>query len=92
MGTPIYNGPSTIYRVRVEQRPGEDFKRYYPEEAKKIDRTGHIIADDQLAWRNIMMPVELAWYKTLAEAQSKIDHQVEFNKNYTVETIPYTPK
>lgn len=91
MGTSIYHGPPTIYRVRVEQRPDEDFKRYYPEMATKIDRTGRIIPDEQLIWRNLMIPSEFAWYKSLAEAHIKIDHQAVLDKNYTVKTIPYTP-
>ena len=75
------------YRIRVEKRPNEDFKRFYPEAKKFIGKTVYS------KWENTQMPVEVKWYKNEEECEKHLDRLCEwdrkFNDDYTITTIKY---
>jgi hypothetical protein len=72
------------YRIRVEKRPDEDFKRYYPEVKYSFDKT---------KFQNTQLPCEIRWYKDIGECEKHIDmlknNDKELSGSYTIEIIDY---
>lgn len=81
-----------IYRVRVEKRPREEYKRYYPEYADILTKVENVDSDN-LSWFSLITFLSRDkhsdWYKTLQEAMRDIDKVVERTIDYTIDIIPY---
>jgi len=77
-----------VYRIRVEQRPSENFKRYFPEHATKFDHTGETIPNEKLKWYSVAGYLETNQYRTENEAQRRIDEDIAYyNKQIFTEKI-----
>lgn len=76
------------YRIKVEQRPDENFKRYYPEIREWMGRTVYH------TWKSTT-PVGdiIQWYKIPEEAEKHIDNLIKgdsaLNDKYVIELIKY---
>ena len=68
------------YRIRVEERPGEDFKRFYPE--VKVYKGKTVYHD----WVNTMSPLGTNYYLSKEEC---VDHLKELSCEYTIEILKY---
>jgi hypothetical protein len=69
-----------VYRIRIEQRPGENHKRYYPEEYTDFK------------WKNTPVNQANQWYKTQMGAEKHIDELIELRKDYTESIVEYPKK
>ena len=91
--SPNYQTMEMIHRIRVEKRPNEDHKRFYPESAVSITKSGVIVAEDDIFWRKF--GTDAIWYKEESKARDYIEAKAPFlpegcSSSYTIETIDYT--
>jgi hypothetical protein len=76
------------YRIRVEQRPDEKYRRYYPEYA--FDDGVIPLQCDQLIWLAVpIYDTSFSFDQDFGVAAKAIDNDIADTKGYTVEIIPY---
>jgi hypothetical protein len=69
----------TKYSIDVQQRPDEDFKRYYPEYWGSYIGAGAKLIEEWRSFENPFKP-EIIWFKNEEDARGFIEKQKELNK------------
>lgn len=76
----------TKYSIDIQQRPDEDFKRYYPQYWGFYFGPGMQVIEEWRCFENPWKP-DYMWFKEEEAARAFIEKQKEMSKSHSIERI-----